>query len=170
MSHCHGFNDKFAVGARDVMRRYLRRMDNLPRAYGAKSRLYSEQFLRSAIRRRAEDEPLVQVHHQADWMFCKMGRMELNATRQKNVRLWRSTSNGAWPTCSMRIVAKMRCEWMVCDWCGLGCACYNDTCTQGMGDPRDLSDPLRHLGQKLCHKRVENKTVGKVATLGRQLF
>jgi len=177
MSRCHGINDKFAVGARDVMRRYLRRMDVLPKAFGAPRRFYSEQFLRSALKwGMKEGEPLSQVHQRGDWMFCKMGRVELEASPQKNTRLWLSTSPGAWRPCTMRIVAKVQCQWMACDWCGRGCTCFNDTCTLGLGNPSDRSDPLRHLNQKLCHRVAENsrvaanKTIDKVSTLGRQIF
>ena len=101
MSHCKGYNDKFAVGARDVMRRYLRRKDHLN--YQLRSPYYSEQFLRQVLPKS------VRVHQHKGWMFCK---------------------TGAWRECSLRhMLGRVVCERLECDWCGRGCACYNATCS-----------------------------------------
>ena len=82
MSHCQGYNDKFAVGARDVMRHYLRRNDTLN--YRHRSGFYSEQFLRAAIPKAAIK------HNHRGWMFCKMGRISTTRTKQSVRDWWRS--------------------------------------------------------------------------------
>ena len=69
------------------MRHYLRRKDTLD-SYSARFVLprgfYSEQFLHAALDKRATS------HIHRDWMFCKMGRVSLNRTKQSAIDWWRS--------------------------------------------------------------------------------
>eukprot|EP00966_Prymnesium_polylepis_P132799 3069881-Prymnesium_polylepis.1 len=66
MSACKGANDKFAIGGRTGMERYLTRV-HLLRYMPPHRSFTSERFLRAAI-----DHTRVQRHW--NWMFCKMGR------------------------------------------------------------------------------------------------
>ena len=69
------------------MRHYLRRKDTLD-SYSARFVLprgfYSEQFLHAALFKRAT------AHIHRDWMFCKMGRVSMNRTKQSAIDWWRS--------------------------------------------------------------------------------
>ena len=69
------------------MRHYLRRKDTLD-SYSARFVLprgfYSEQFLHAALFKRA----ISHIHR--DWMFCKMGRVSMNRTKQSAIDWWRS--------------------------------------------------------------------------------
>ena len=69
------------------MRHYLRRKDTLD-SYSARFVLprgfYSEQFLHAALFKRA----IAHIHR--DWMFCKMGRVSMNRTKQSAIDWWRS--------------------------------------------------------------------------------
>ena len=69
------------------MRHYLRRKDTLD-SYSAQFVLprgfYSEQFLHAALFKRAT------AHIHRDWMFCKMGRVSMNRTKQSAIDWWRS--------------------------------------------------------------------------------
>ena len=69
------------------MRHYLRRKDTLD-SYSARFVLprgfYSEQFLHAALFKRA----IAHIHR--DWMFCKMGRVSVNRTKQSVIDWWRS--------------------------------------------------------------------------------
>jgi hypothetical protein len=69
------------------MRHYLRRKDTLD-SYSARFVLprgyYSEQFLHAALYKRA----IAHIHR--DWMFCKMGRVSMDRTKQSALDWWRS--------------------------------------------------------------------------------
>ena len=69
------------------MRHYLRRKDTLD-SYSARFVLprgfYSEQFLHAALFKRA----IAHIHR--DWMFCKMGRVSMDRTKQSALDWWRS--------------------------------------------------------------------------------
>ena len=69
------------------MRHYLRRKDTLD-SYSARFVLprgfYSEQFLHAALFKRAT------AHIHRDWMFCKMGRVSMDRTKQSALDWWRS--------------------------------------------------------------------------------
>jgi len=114
MSACKGANDKFAIGGRTGMERYLTRV-HLLRYMPPHRSFTSERFLRAAI-----DHTRVQRHW--NWMFCKMGRAN-------NLKQWPYVSSNAWLECSVRIVLRMRCERFVCGWCGQGCRCWNKNCS-----------------------------------------
>ena len=162
MSKCRGYNDKFAIGDRIGMERYLMRVHKLPYTIGGK--FASEEYLKRSLAGLR-----VKAHY--DWMFCKMGR----AT---NLSTWRQTSSNMWLECSARIVQGLRCERMVCGWCGQGCRCWNSTCTSV---PYDSQRNV--LGRvRLCHEWMSsslngNKSRGGVPLVpgiavppGRQLF
>ena len=155
MSHCKGWNDKFAVGARDVMRRYLRRKDHIN--YNVRSAYYSEQFLRHVLPKN------VQVHQHKSWMFCKTGRISPNRSAKANTMDWWKYSRNAWPECSLRHMGRIACERLVCDWCGRGCACYNDTCIHG--------HVIRVVSRtKVCHSSAGRTLPSAQEVLGKQLF
>ena len=126
MSRCHGVNDKFAIGGRVAMAKYLDRVYEVPFERTPKP-IASERFLLRVLNNFPP-----RIH--ADWMFCKMGYAA-------NRTIWLKESGSAWLECSLRILEGLRCEYMVCGWCGQGCRCWNNTCS----DERIMSN------KRLCH-------------------
>lgn len=165
MSRCRGFNDKFAFGPRHPMRNYLRRRERLN--YDVRKAFYSEGFLRGVFHRNGS---MVQHH---DWMFCKMGKIATVSSVESQREWWR-TSRSAWPLCSLRMMGRVTCEHLVCDWCNRGCSCYNETCTYGLGRRGNTQDRLSEAGIKLCNARAAHprgKLPGSAQhVLGKQLF
>lgn len=135
MSSCNGVNDKFAIGDRLGMERYLMRVHRLP--YDRqRSSFNSEQMLKSALRG-------VHIRSHYNWLFCKMGRAG-------NLSSWSQTSGNMWSECSLRIWHRLRCQRMVCGWCGQGCRCWNSSCSN--------TDNIV-LHKRLCHDWVRtNRT------------
>ena len=131
MSYCHGVNDKFAIGGRLAMATYLSRVYHLPFQGGGafESEVYLDRVLSG-----------MQVSQHYDWMFCKMGHAD-------NLTKWKHESHSAWAECSTRIFERIRCERMVCGWCGQGCRCWNHTCSEH----RIIG------GKELCHEIANSK-------------
>ena len=109
MSHCNGVCDKFAFGGRSGMREYLTRIRwvNLTTP---KRRINSEMFLARTRH--------ISFQIRRDWMFCKFG---------SNISKFH-----AWSECTRRIRAHVRCDRLLCDWCGRGCRCATANCTENM--------------------------------------
>lgn len=124
MSRCHGFCDKFAVGGRAGMAAYLQRVQYIDRNF---TRRYdSEGYLRMAA-----SLSKFKVKEHADWMFCKFG-----------------DSQRAWKECTRRIRARLVCASLRCPWCGMGCRCWNATCTNSS------------RAASLCHVLAPNESRG----------
>ena len=96
------------------MRHYLRRKDTLD-SYSARFVLprgfYSEQFLHAALFKRAT------AHIHRDWMFCKMGRVSMNRTKQSAIDWWRSML-----TQTARLIRSARTGYAFCC-ASASCAC-----------------------------------------------
>ena len=110
------------------MRHYLRRKDTLD-SYSARFVLprgfYSEQFLHAALFKRAT------AHIHRDWMFCKMGRVSMNRTKQSAIDWWRSML-----TQTARRIRSARTGYAFC--------CASASCACGAYQRRRAACPKRH--------------------------
>ena len=132
MSHCMGRCDKFALGGRSGMRKYLTRVRWLDGRHNFSGRVNSEVFLR-----RVGVLTGVNFKVEASWMFCKFGynKSASAAGLSQSAETSMSTSNRTkptpfrgWPECTHRIRARIRCTHFFCDWCGKGCRCISPDC------------------------------------------
>ena len=156
MSACQGESDKFAFGGREAMRLYLTRVRHL-RMLKTAQLSPSSRWRQFYWRSKPNTERYLQLSGKRDgltfrrmptWMLCKFG---LAAMRGE-------TSTPSWHDCTrrLRMGMAMRCERLVCRWCGGGCECVNSSCRvpgvprlsshlQATADPQPGTRPICHI-------------------------